>query len=72
MARKIFVITIIAKAFELAFSHFIPSQFLDLSWGGGSSGSDGFRVRDKGGFSVLRRYNLLLDHVVIDANGLID
>jgi hypothetical protein len=54
MAREIFVITIIKKSFELAFSHFSPGQFLDFYWGGGSSGSDRFRARDKGGFSVLR------------------
>jgi hypothetical protein len=30
VAQEIFVITIITKAFELAFNHFRPSQFLDL------------------------------------------
>jgi hypothetical protein len=30
VAREIFVITVITKAFELAFSHFSPGQFLDL------------------------------------------
>jgi hypothetical protein len=59
VAREIFVITIITKVFELAFIHFNPGQFLDLYWSRGSSGIYWFRVRDKGGFSVLRRYNLL-------------
>jgi hypothetical protein len=59
VAREIFFITIITKAFELAFNHFIPDQFLDLYWSGGSSGIYWFSVRDKGGFLVLRRYNLL-------------
>jgi hypothetical protein len=30
VAREIFVITIITKAFELAFNHFSPGQYLDL------------------------------------------
>jgi hypothetical protein len=30
VAREIFVITIITKAFDLAFNKFIPAQFLDL------------------------------------------
>jgi hypothetical protein len=59
VAREIFIIIVITKAFELAFNHFSPGQFLDLEWSRGSSGIYWFRVRDKGGFSVLRRYNLL-------------
>jgi hypothetical protein len=31
---KIFFMTIIAKALELAFNHFYPGQFLDLEWSG--------------------------------------
>jgi hypothetical protein len=59
VAREVFVITIITKSFELAFNHFSPGQFLDLQWRGGSSGIYGFSARDKGGFPVLRSYNLL-------------
>jgi hypothetical protein len=59
VAWEIFFIIVITKAFELEFNHFNPGQFLDLEWSRGSSGIYLFMVRDKGGFSVLRRYKLL-------------
>jgi hypothetical protein len=56
--RKTLVITIITKTLNLAFNHFIPSQFLYLEGSGKSSGKREFSVRNKGCFSVLGGDNL--------------
>jgi hypothetical protein len=60
LCPKIFFITIIAKALELAFNHFCLGQFMDLEWSGRRGGSGGFRVGNKGGFSSFDKRQLVV------------